>query len=65
MTEPRWISLCAGLAATECRAMTGLFPPVTRIGGKRAVADHVLEIIGHPRPRRRTDGGTIGIPWDD
>ena len=54
--EPRWISLACGLAATETFAMTmgrgkngdrtGLFPPVTRMGGKRAVAEHVLEILG-------------------
>ncbi len=42
----RWISLCAGLDAVACRAMTGDFPPVTRMGGKRSVADHVLQILG-------------------
>lgn len=46
MPEPCWISLCCGLAATECRAMTGRFPPVARMGGKRAVADGVLDILG-------------------
>lgn len=42
----RWVSLCCGLAATECRAMTGRFPPVARMGGKRAYADGVLDILG-------------------
>ena len=46
MSEPRWWSLCCGLAATECYAMSGSFPPVTRMGGKRAVAAHVLDILG-------------------
>lgn len=32
---PRWVSLCCGLAATECRAMTGRFPPVARMGGNQ------------------------------
>lgn len=44
--EPRWISLCCGLAATECRAMTGRFPPVARMGGKRSYSDGVLDILG-------------------
>ena len=44
--EPHWVSLCCGLAATECRAMTGRFPPVARMGGKRSYADGVLDILG-------------------
>ncbi len=43
---PRWLSLAAGLDAVSCRAMTGEFPPVTRMGGKRGVADHVLQLLG-------------------
>lgn len=46
-----WISLCCGLAATESLAMTGRFVPIARMGGKRAVAAHVLEIIGPDHPR--------------
>lgn len=46
MAEPRWISLCAGMDATATLAMTGRPPVVPWQGGKRAVADHVLEILG-------------------
>lgn len=46
MSSPKWISFCCGLDAVSCRAMTGRFPPVGRMGGKRAVADHVLELLG-------------------
>lgn len=54
--EPVWWSLCCGLDAAACLAMTsgrrangdrvGMFAPVSRMGGKRAYAEHVLEILG-------------------
>ena len=45
-SEPRWWSLCSGLDATVSRAMTGRYPPLGRMGGKRGVADGVLDILG-------------------
>jgi len=69
-TSTTW-SLCCGLDATCSRIMTtstthpkGIFAPVSRMGGKRAYADGVIELLGDvPRRFVMVDADPAVVLW--
>lgn len=71
LRQSTWWSLCCGLDATASAAMTvspstprGFWPPVGRMGGKRAYAHGILDLLGDwPRRWVMIDADPAIVLW--